>query len=311
MTATIGVDVGGSKSLGVLLDGRGAVLTEQRVPTPRTAEELLEAIAGLVMSLRAGAPGCAVGVGVPGLVDHDGVLRFAPNLPGVVEVPVRAVLERQAGGPIIVANDATGATWAEFTLGSATGARDVLMTTIGTGIGGGAVLGGVLVGGHHGFAGEFGHMVVDPNGPRCPCGQRGCWERYASGSGLGWMAREAAQAGEAARVVELAGGDPEAVRGEHVTVAAAEGDAQAMAVMDRFAWWLAVGLANLATAFDPELIVLGGGMVEAGAVLLEPARRAFAALLEGGLHRPPVRLVAASLGERAGAIGAALLARAA
>jgi glucokinase len=311
VTATIGVDVGGSKSLGVLVDGRGSVVGEQRVPTPRTADELLATIGDLVTSLRLGAPGCAVGVGVPGLVDADGVLRFAPNLPGVVEVPVRSALERRGMGPVVVGNDATGAAWAEFTLGSAAGARDVLMATIGTGIGGGLVLDGVLVRGHHGFAGEFGHMVVDPNGPRCPCGQRGCWERYASGSGLGWMAREAAQAGEAARVVELAGGDPEAVRGEHVTVAAAEGDLQAMAVMDRFAWWLAVGFANLATILDPEVIVLGGGMAEAGAVLLEPAQRAFASLLEGGPHRPPVRLVAARLGERAGAIGAALLARAA
>jgi glucokinase len=311
VTATIGVDVGGSKSLGVVLDDRGVVVAEQRTPTPRTAEGLLVAIADLVVSLQAGAPGCAVGIGVPGLVDADGVLRFAPNLPGVVEVPVRAALERQGIGPLVVGNDATGATWAEFTSGSARGARDVVMATIGTGIGGGVVLGGVLIGGHHGFAGEFGHMVVDPNGPRCPCGQRGCWERYASGSGLSLLAREAAQAGEAGRVVELAGGDAEAVRGEHVTVAAAEGDAQAMSVMDRFAWWLAVGLANLAVAFDPELIVLGGGMVEAGPVLLEPARRAFATLLEGGQHRPAVRLVAASLGERAGAIGAALLARAA
>jgi glucokinase len=304
----VGVDVGGSKSLGVLVDDLGSVVAEHRVPTPRTADALLGAIGDLVGSLQAQAPGCPVGIGVPGLVDHDGVLRFVPNLPGVVEVPVRAALGQRAHGPVLVTNDATAATWAEFTRGAATGARDVLMATIGTGIGGGLVLDGALVGGHHGFAGEFGHMVVDPNGPRCPCGQRGCWERYASGSGLGWMAREAAQAGEAVRVIELAGGDPEAVRGEHVTVAAAEGDAQAVAVMDRFAWWLAVGLANLATVLDPEVIVIGGGMVEAGPVLLEPARRAFSALLEGGPHRPPVPLVAASLGERAGAIGAALLA---
>ncbi len=306
---TVGVDVGGSKSLGVLLAADGTVVAEQRVPTPRTADALLGAIGDLVEHLQAGAPGSGVGVGVPGLVDRDGVLRFVPNLPGVVEVPVRAALARRGLGPAIVTNDATAATWAEFTRGAASGASDVVMATIGTGIGGGVVLGGTLVGGHHGFAGEFGHMVVDPNGPRCPCGQRGCWERYASGSGLGWMAREAAHAGVAARVVELAGGDAEAVRGEHVTVAAAEGDAQAIAVMDRFAWWLAVGLANLATVLDPEVIVIGGGMVEAGPVLLEPARRAFAALLEGGQHRPPVPLVAAALGERAGAIGAALLAR--
>ena len=183
------------------------------------------------------------------------------------------------------------------------------MATIGTGIGGGLIADGLLQRGRHGFAGEIGHMVVDPSGPRCPCGQSGCWERYASGSGLGWMGREAAQAGVATRVVDLAGGDPEDVRGEHVTVAAAEGDRQAEAVMGRFAWWLALGLANLANILDPELIVLGGGIVESGSVLLGPARDAFDRLLEGARHRPPVPIVAASLGERAGAVGAALRAR--
>jgi glucokinase len=310
-TSTIGIDVGGTKCLGVVVDANDVIVAESRVPTPRTGEALVAAVGELVRALRTSStPACAVGVGVPGLVDHDGVLRFAPNLPGIVELPVRAALEAESlGGEIVVGNDATGAAWAEFTMGAAVGASDVLMATIGTGIGGGVVLGRRLVGGRHGFAGEFGHMVVDPTGPRCPCGQQGCWERYASGSGLGWMAREAANAGEARRVVELAGGDPEAVRGEHVTIAAGEGDPQARAVMARFAWWLALGLANLSAILDPEVIVLGGGMVEAGAVLLQPARDAFAALVEGGRHRPPVRLVAASLGERAGAIGAALLAR--
>ena len=311
MSAAIGIDVGGSKSLGVLVDERGAVMAERRVPTPRTADALLAVVVDLVASLGPGAPGCPVGVGVPGLVDADGVLRFVPNLPGVVEVPVRAAVERHVPGPLVVLNEATAAIWAELTHGAAVGARDVVMASLGTGIGGGVVLGGELVGGHHGFAGEFGHMVVDPEGPACPCGKRGCWERYASGSGLAWLAREAAAAGAAGRVVELAGGDPGDVRGEHVTTAAAEGDASALAVVDRFAWWLALGLANLVAVLDPELIVLGGGLIEAGAVLLDPTRRAFASLLEGGDHRPPVGIVAAALGERAAAVGAALLAAAA
>ena len=270
MSAAIGIDVGGSKSLGVLVDEQGAVLAERRTPTPRTADALLACLGDLVASLGPGAPGCPVGVGVPGLVDRDGVLRFTPNLPGVVEVPVRAFLERHEHGPFVVLNDATGAMWAELTRGAAVGALDGVMATIGTGIGGGVVLGGELVGGHHGFAGEFGHMVVDPSGPACPCGKRGCWERYASGSGLAWLAREAAAAGAAGRVLELAGGALGDVRGEHVTTAAAEGDADALAVVDRFAWWLGLGLANLAAVLDPELIVLGGGLIEAGAVLLEP-----------------------------------------
>ena len=310
---TIGVDVGGTKCLGVVLDEDGTVIAEYRVPTPRAGDELVDAVGAVTDFLRdaASLTRPAVGIGAPGLVDRHGSLRYAPNLPGVTELPMAASLRTGplAGHDVVVANDATCATWAEVTLGAAAGASDVVVATIGTGIGGGVVLGGRLVGGSHGFAGEIGHMVVDPSGPRCPCGQQGCWERYASGSGLGRMAREAAHAGLARRVVELAGGDPESVRGEHVTVVAAEGDAEACAVMSRFAWWLALGLANLSAVLDPEVFVLGGGMVEAGAVLMEPVREQFAALLEGGLHRPSVSIVAARLGERAGAIGAALLAR--
>jgi glucokinase len=312
MDVTIGVDIGGTKCLGVLLDGGGRVLAEHRVPTPRSGPDLVSAIAATVAELGAQAPGgqAPVGIGAPGLVG-DGTLRFAPNLPGVVELPLAELLTRGplSGVPLVIDNDATCAVWAERQVGAARGAGHVLMATIGTGIGGGVVSQGRLQRGRHGFAGEIGHMVVDPQGPRCPCGQRGCWERFASGSGLGWMAREAAQAGLARRVVELAGGDPEAVRGEHVTLAAAEGDEEAREVMARFAWWLALGLANLANVLDPEIIVLGGGMVEAGPVLLDPAREAFDALLEGAGHRPAIPLVAAHLGERAGAVGAALLAR--
>ena len=322
MRPTIGVDIGGTKCLGVVVDGAGQVVAEHRLATPRTGPDLVSAVGAVVAELRPVAAATAagqghggrpllVGIGAPGLVDGDGTLRFAPNLPGVVELALR---DRLTAGPladavVVVDNDANCATWAESVMGAGVGGRDVLMATIGTGIGGGRVSDGRLQRGHHGFAGEIGHMMVDPNGPRCPCGKQGCWERYASGSGLGWMGREAAQAGVGSRMAELAGGDPEAVRGEHVTVAAAEGDEDARLVMARFAWWLALGLANLANALDPELIVLGGGMVESGAVVLDPAREAFASLLEGAGHRPVVPLVAAVLGERAGAIGAALLAR--
>jgi len=312
--AAIGVDIGGTKCLGLVLGEDGSVLAESRRPTPRTGAELVSSVGALVAELGpAAGPGAPrVGVGAPGLVDTGGALRFAPNLPGVVELPLRELLVTGPlrGATVRVDNDATCAAWAETVQGAASGHRHVLLATIGTGIGGGMVADGHLQRGRHGFAGEIGHMVVDPKGPRCPCGQHGCWERYASGSGLGWMAREAAQAGVARRVVELAAGDPEAVRGEHVTTAAGEGDDEARAVMARFAWWLALGLANLSTILDPGLIVLGGGMVEAGPVLLEPAREAFASLLEGGPHRPPIPIVAAGLGERAGAVGAALLARA-
>ncbi len=306
---TIGIDLGGTKCLGVVVDPSGAVLDELRVPTPKGPVATLGVVGDVAEELRRRHPQVeAVGVGVPGLVDAEGVLRYAPNLPGVDELPVAAPLAERLGVRVVVENDASCAGWGEREAGAARGRDHVVLVTLGTGIGGGIVLGGRLYRGHHGFAGEIGHMVVDPDGPPCPCGQRGCWERYASGSGLGRIAREFAVAGRATRVVALAGGDPELVRGEHVTAAAAEGDDEAEAVMHQFGWWVALGLANLANAFDPELFVLGGGLVEAGEVLLDPVRTAFHDLLEGAEHRPPVGIVAAELGEHAGAIGAALLA---
>jgi glucokinase len=226
----------------------------------------------------------------------------------VVELPVRAEVEKGVPGLAVrVENDATCAAWGERMVGAASGLDDVLLVTLGTGIGGGIIADGRMIRGAHGFAGEIGHMVINPHGPPCRCGQRGCWERYASGSGLGRIAREAANAGQAARIVELAGGDPENVKGEHVTTAVAEGDAEAREIFHRFAWWLALGLANLANIYDPEAFVIGGGLVQAGDVLLEPTRAAFAELLEGADHRPAVAILPAALGEHAGAIGAAAL----
>jgi glucokinase len=209
---------------------------------------------------------------------------------------------------VVADNDATCAAWGEKQLGAAQGLEDVVLVTLGTGIGGGIISGGELQRGANGFAGEIGHMVVDPDGPPCPCGRRGCWERYASGTGLGRLAREAAHAGRASRMLELAGGDPEKVRGEHVGLALAEGDGEAAQVMETFSVWLALGLANLANIFDPDAFVLGGGLVQAGAALLDPARLAFDQMVEGQELRPQVPIVAAALGPRAGAIGAAFLA---
>ncbi len=182
-----------------------------------------------------------------------------------------------------------------------------MLVTLGTGIGGALVTGGALQHGANGFAGEPGHMVVNPNGPPCVCGRRGCWERYASGSGLGHLAREAAIAGQLADVVALAGGDAEAVRSEHLIRAASEGEAGAIAVLDSFAWWVALGLVNLANLLDPALIVVGGGLIEAADLLMEPVGRHFVDLLYAPDARPHPAIVAATLGERAGATGAALL----
>jgi glucokinase len=312
---TVGLVIGGTKVLGVALSDDGEVVAECRRPTPRDEASLIDAAAGAAEELVASTAGrgevAAVGVGAPGLVDRDGVLRVAPNLPFVDRLPLRASLASRLHVPVRADNDATCAAWGERELGAARGTDHVVLITLGTGIGGGIIAGGRLYRGANGFAGEVGHMVVEPHGPPCPCGQRGCWERYASGSGLGRLAREAAHAGQAPAVLALAGGDPEGVRGEHVTRAAIEGDPGACAVFVRFAWWLALGLANLANVFDPELFVIGGGLVEAGDgdVLFEPARKAFAGLVEAAARRPDIAIVPAALGERAGALGAAALAR--
>jgi glucokinase len=311
-----GLDVGGTKILGRVLDPHDprATVAEVRVGTPRGAAAILDAIAEVVARLQA-APAvrergelAAVGVGMPGLVDRRGVLRFAPNLPGVAELAVGPALSERLGLPVVVDNDANCAAWCEFRLGAAVGVRDVVLVTLGTGIGAGIIADGRLYEGANGFAGEPGHMVVDPSGPPCPCGRRGCWERFASGSGLGRLGRDAAAAGRAPAVVALAGGDPEGVRGEHVTEAALGGDADALGILREFAWWVALGLANLVDLLDCELIVVGGGLADAGEHLLEPVRTAFHSLVLASDHRPPVPVVGAALGPEAGAIGAALLA---
>lgn len=305
----IGVDVGGTKVLGVGLDDGGSIVSEHRVPTPSGGTAVISAIvevATLVADDTGGATG--IGCGVPGLVDSNGVLAFAPNLPGVVDLDVRAGVEVGTGLPVRVENDASAAAWGEVQQGAARDLSTVLLVTLGTGIGGGIVLGGQLYLGANGFAGEIGHVIVDPHGPPCPCGQRGCWERLASGSGLGRIARDQVHGGRAQRILQLAGSDPDDVRGEHVTKAAEEGDADGLRIMAEFGWWVALGLAGLANTFDPEAFVLGGGLVEAGDLLLEPVRDAFAELIEAADHRPRIPILPAQLGERAGAIGAGLLA---
>jgi glucokinase len=312
-----GIDLGGTKLLGLVVDpDDGGPLVEAKVPTPSGTDAVLEAIVALATDLGRRAdelghgPVVALGVGAPGLVDRSGTLRYGPNIPGVVDLPLAPALAERLGRPAVVDNDATCAAWAEHERGAARGANHSLTITLGTGIGAGITVKGELLRGANGFAGEPGHMVVDPSGPLCPCGRRGCWERYASGSGLGWLAREAAVAGVAGQVVARAGGDPEAVRGEHVTAAAAAGDVEALAVIDRFAWWVALGIANLVNVLDSEIVVLGGGLAEAGDLLLDPIRAAYEELVMGTRHREPVPIVVAEHGERAGAWGAALLAAA-
>jgi glucokinase len=304
VTLAAGVDVGGTKCLGVVL-ADGEVVREVRAATPTGADAVVATVVAVAAELQ---PYDRLGVGVPGLVTRRGVLRAAPNLPGVFELDVQSQLEHRLDHPVIVENDATGAMLAEWRLGAARGARDAALVTLGTGIGAGFVVDGRLLLGANGFAGEPGHMVVDPNGPVCVCGQRGCWERYASGSGLAALAEQAVTDG---RLTTAAGGrpdEPESVRGEHVEAAARRGDEGALAVLERFAWWIALGLVNLTNLLDPEIIVIGGGVTGSLDLVLPSVDRHLRQLLYASAHRPVPHLAPAALGERAGAIGAALLA---
>lgn len=307
MTLRVGIDVGGTKALGVALDEVGDVVAEQRRPTPRgnnSLGPLIETLVELATSL--GVDG-SLGVGVPGLVTRAGVLRAAPNLDGVADFEVGRLVGDRLGCPVSVDNDATCATVAEWQLGAGVGTDNMMLVTLGTGIGGGIVANAALQRGMNGFAGEFGHMVVHPNGPRCPCGRRGCWERYASGSGLAMLAREAATGRRLQAVVERAGGDPQNVRGEHVQAAARDGDDDALAVIDDFGRWVALGLSNLTNAFDPEMFVLGGGLAAGAELYLEPITRWYGELLYQPHLRPSPRIEFARWGPLAGAVGAALI----
>ncbi len=315
----IGVDVGGSKVLALAVGPHGDVLDVERATTPHVdelpaGEAAADAVLDVVNTL-ASRNGwrhrdVVVGVGLPGMMSREGVLVFAPNLPSANGVDLASAVRRRAGDlRILCENDADCAAVAEHRVGAARGVDDVVMVTLGTGIGGGIIMGGELLRGRSGFAGEVGHMVVDAHGPRCPCGGRGCWERYASGAGVARLAREAAEAGRLPTIVARRGGDIDAVRGEDVTSAAGEGLAEALVVLDEVGWWLALGVANLAAILDCGLFVIGGGLSEASAQLLPAARRHLEELLEGSSRRPATTLVASQFAERSGAIGAALLAR--
>ncbi|MEO6652826.1 MAG: ROK family protein [Ilumatobacteraceae bacterium] len=304
---SLGIDVGGTKCLAVVLDDEGQIVDEARRLTPRgeaSLPKLIDTLAELAVAM---GPVDHVGVGVPGLVTRSGVLRAAPNLDGVADFDVAGLLGARIDRTVNVDNDATCAAVAEWLYGAGKGSDDMVLVTLGTGIGGGLVLGGRLQRGSNGFTGEYGHMVVDPDGPPCPCGRRGCWERYASGSGLARLAREAATGRRVSRVLDIAGGDPEAVRGEMVQQAAREGDPDSLAVIDEFGRWVAVGLVSLTNALDPERFVLGGGLAAGSDLYIGPIRDWFRRLIYQPELRPMPDIAFARWNERAGAVGAALL----
>ncbi|MFY9886801.1 MAG: ROK family glucokinase [Streptosporangiaceae bacterium] len=314
MGLTIGVDVGGTKVAAGVVDDDGQIVEKLKRDTPAASpDSTIEVIAGVVSELLARYEVEAIGIGAAGFVEQTrSSVLFAPNLAWRDE-PVKKLVEERIGRQVVVENDANAAAWAEAKLGAARGQRHVMLITVGTGIGAGLILEGRLYRGRFGIAGEPGHYRVVPEGRLCGCGNRGCWEQYASGSALVAEAREfARRSPEAgARLLQLAGGTIEAIDGPTVTRAAREGDVAAMRCFGIVGSWLGAGLADLAAILDPGCFVIGGGVSEAGELLLGPARAAYENGVTGRIYRELADVRLAELGPDAGLIGAADLARSA
>lgn len=310
----IGVDVGGTKTLAVLVElpadrGRPVVLGREMMPSLAASDRALEMITTSVATLvqRSATEPAAIGVGLAGFVDRRGIVRTAPNTPGLVGVDVAAELGRRFDVPAVIDNDANCVAVSAHRL-LPDGVESLVAVTLGTGIGGGIVLDGRLLRGANGFAGEPGHMVVDPDGPLCACGQRGCWETVASGTGLGRMAREAVAAGTAPAVLAAAGGDVAAVRGEHVTDLLDSRDPGAVEIFTVYAGYVALGVANLILLLDPDVVVLGGGVSAHADLLEELVGSELSRRFPTSVRERDVRVVVGPGGPESGALGAAILA---
>lgn len=311
----VGVDVGGTKTLALAVELDGAegmqVLDRELVPSDAGTDRAVRTVTGAVERLvrrcedRDGRRPRTVGVGLAGFVDRSGVVRRAPNTAGLVGVDVGAELSAVLGVPVAVDNDANCVAVAAHH-DTPPDTRHLVAITLGTGIGGGLVVGGRLVRGANGFAGEPGHMVIDPSGPPCPCGQRGCWERFASGKGLAMLARRAVEDGRAPAVLAAAG-SVEDVRGEHVTDLLAGREPGAVEVFTEYAGYVALGVANLVLLLDPQMVVIGGGISAHGELLGELLAAQLEAHFPSVVVDRDVEVVVTPGGPEAGAIGAALL----
>lgn len=307
----VGVDIGGTKVAAGVVDTQGRVLDREFRDTPGTDIGATEDVIVEVVTALAGRHEVTgVGIGAAGWIAADrATVLFSPHLAWRDE-PLRDALRERIGAPLLVENDGNAAAWAEWRFGAARGEPVVVCVTLGTGIGGGLVVNGAVYRGAFGVACEYGHMTLVPDGRRCACGNRGCWEMYASGRALARDAQELAEESPAAaaRLLELAG-SAAALTGPLVTAAAAAGDPAAQSICTTMGRWLGRGLANLAAVVDPSVFVIGGGVSEAGDLLLRPAREEFAHTLTGRGFRPQAAIVRADLGPDAGLVGAADLAR--
>lgn len=312
MTDTIGVDIGGTKiALGVVTPA-GVVLARTRRETqPSRPDEIVAAVADGIAELRRHHEVSAVGVAAAGYIDAGrSTVMFAPNL-AWRDNPLRAQVEAHVDVPVLIENDANAAAWGEWRFGAGRGCDDMLMLTVGTGLGGGLVVNRRLVRGAHGVAAEFGHARAVPDGHRCGCGNRGCWEQYVSGSALTREARELADSGSplAGGMLERAGGKVKRITGPLVTEAARDGDPIAVELLADLGRQLGLAVASFVALLDPGVVVVGGGVADAGDLLVGPAKHSYEHELTGRGFRPSASIVLAELGNDAGLVGAADLAR--
>jgi glucokinase len=308
---TVGVDVGGTNIRAGVVDAQGAVRDTARVPTPRSEAALEAGLAGVVAELADRHPVGAVGLALAGFITPDRrSVRFAPHL-SWRDAPVADRIAERVRLPVVVEHDANAAALAERRFGAAAGASPVVFVAIGTGIGSALLVDGEIYRGAYGVAPELGHLRLVPDGRDCPCGKSGCWERYCSGTALATTAVEllARDPARSPLLGRLVAGDPGQVTGQRVAAAAREGDPVARAAVAELARWLGEGLALVADVFDPELVVIGGGVSESAPLFLDAAREHYAARLTGAGRRPLARVRTAELGSAAAVVGAAELAR--
>ncbi|MEU0688917.1 ROK family glucokinase [Streptomyces uncialis] len=311
MGLTIGVDIGGTKIAAGVVDEEGAILETHTVPTPSTPDGIVDAICTAVGAAGRGHDIDAVGIGAAGYVDEKrATVLFAPNIDWRHE-PLKDKVEQRTGLPVVVENDANAAAWGEYRFGAGQGHDDVICITLGTGLGGGVIIGNKLRRGRFGVAAEFGHIRVVPDGLLCGCGSQGCWEQYASGRALVRYAKQRARATpeRAGVLLGLGDGTVDGIEGKHISAAARAGDPVAVDSFRELARWAGAGLADLASLFDPSAFIVGGGVSDEGDLVLDPIRKSFRRWLVGSHWRPHAQVLAARLGNKAGLVGAADLAR--
>jgi glucokinase len=311
MALTIGVDIGGTKIAAGVVDEQGVILERVKLATPKDSAQVAATIAEAVTSLRGNHDVEAVGLGAAGFVSADrATVLFAANMSWRNE-PLRERIEGLVDLPVVVENDANVAAWGEARFGAGGSQDNVVMLTIGTGVGGGVIIDGRLLRGHFGIGAELGHYRVQPGGLLCGCGQHGCLEQYASGNALTRIVKQAAASNpERAKVLlGLGDGTAEGILGSHITAAAREGDPVALEGFAEVAGWIGQAMADMTAILDPGVIVLGGGVSEAGELLAAPARARYQEAAPATGQRPLADVVIATLGPEAGIIGAADLAR--